>query len=43
MEVIRQKATDSEEFRSKQLRARDMLRGELDDVPAAPARPIAAP
>ena len=31
MEVIRQKATDSEEFRSKQLRARDMLRGELDD------------
>ncbi len=31
MEVIRQKVSGPEEFRAKQLRARDMLRGDLDE------------
>ena len=32
MEVIRQKLGPADEFRSRQLNARDMLRGELDNA-----------
>ncbi|HEX8101029.1 MAG TPA: NADH-quinone oxidoreductase subunit NuoB [Solirubrobacteraceae bacterium] len=32
MEIVRQKLSDSTDFRARQLRARDMLKGDLDDA-----------